>query len=63
MLEHLTVGTKVVQQLQLSGSDVAKVDRLEEEENKLAQEVSEVEGGGSAAAQAGNLYDFHMYIV
>ena len=32
---HLTVGTKVVQELQLSWSNIAKVNRLEEEEGKL----------------------------
>ena len=57
VVKHLTVGTKVVQQLQLSGSDVTKVDRLEEEEDELATEVAEVEGGGSAVAQAGDLLE------
>ena len=55
VVKHLTVGTKVVQQLQLSGSDVTKVNRLEEEEDELATEVAEVEGGGGAVAQAGDL--------
>ena len=53
---HLTVGTKVVQELKLSGSNVAKVNRLEEEEDELATEVEEVEGGGGAVDQAGHLH-------
>ena len=42
---HLTVGVKVVQQLKLSGSNVAEVNRLEQEEDELAAEVVEVKGG------------------
>ena len=54
---HLTVGVKVVQQLKLSGSNVAEVNRLEEEEDELAAEVAKVKGGGGAVAQAGHLFE------
>ena len=54
-ISHLTVGVIIVQQLQLSGTDVAEVDRQEEKEDELALGVGEVEGGGRAVAQAGNL--------
>ena len=53
---HLTVGAKVVQELKLSGSNIAKVNGLEEEEDELATEVAEVEGGGGAIDQAGHLH-------
>ena len=54
-ISHLTVGVIIVQQLQLSGTDVAEVDRQEEKEDELALGVGEVEGGGRAVAQAGHL--------
>ena len=54
-ISHLTVGVIIVQQLQLSGTNVAEVDRQEEKEDELALGVGEVEGGGRAVAQAGHL--------
>ena len=47
----------MIQQLKLNGSDVAEVERLEEEEDELALPVLEVEGGGGAVAQARNLQE------
>ena len=57
MNSHLTVGLEMIQQLKLNGSDVAEVERLEEEEDELALAVLEVEGGGGAVAQARNLQE------
>ena len=45
----------MIQQLKLNGSDVAEVERLEEEEDELAAEVGTVESGGKAVPQAGHL--------
>ena len=47
----------MIQQLKLNGSDVAEVERLEEEEDELALAVLEVEGGGGAVAQARHLQE------
>ena len=47
----------MIQQLKLNGSDVAEVERLEEEEDELALAVLEVEGGGGAVAQARYLHE------
>ena len=58
---HLTVGLEMIQQLKLNGSDVAEVERLEEEEDELALPVLEVEGGGGAVAQARHLQEKVMW--
>ena len=51
----------MIQQLKLNGSDVAEVERLEEEEDELALAVLEVEGGGGAVAQARHLQEKVMW--